>query len=54
MYLCSAYAGMCGNLLLDPKNIIILSAISVASYALIDPHIAAANSVRMVLYSAQR
>ena len=53
-YLGFAYAGMCGNLLLDPKNIIILSASSVAYYALIDPHIAAANSVRIVLYSAQR
>jgi hypothetical protein len=35
---------MGGNLLLDPKNIIISSASSVASYALIDPHLAAGNS----------
>ncbi|MDP3840409.1 MAG: filamentous hemagglutinin N-terminal domain-containing protein [Methylococcales bacterium] len=39
-----ADAGIGGNLLLDPKNIIISSASSVASYALIDPHPAADNS----------
>jgi len=42
-YAGSADAGMGGNLLLDPKNIIISSASSVASYALIDPHLAAGN-----------
>ncbi len=42
-YAGSADAGMDGELLLDPKNIIISSKGGAASYALIDPHLAAGN-----------
>jgi filamentous hemagglutinin family protein len=42
-YAGSADAGMGGELLLDPKNIIISSKGGAASYALIDPHLAADN-----------
>ena len=39
----SVNAGVGGNLLLDPKNIIISSKGGAASFALIDPHAAAGN-----------
>ncbi len=42
-YAGSADAGVDGNLLLDPKNIIISATGGVASYELIDPHLAAGN-----------
>jgi len=39
-----ADAGVGGNLLLDPKNIIITANAGPASYALIDPHLSAGNN----------